>query len=517
MSTGGPRAHRSRRHRPGGRVRTDIMALLVIGAMAALAATAANAVTKRTNPNPPDKCPSGLQVLQPVTTGSHALTYEAEAGSISLVVRSTSDGPVVDFTTDGPTHLVDRVIVKRGDGAMHFDYRPDGTTSGTGLRAPTNPSTGKNHVPSYLCVATRLKPPPPVDVCPNIPGNQAEIPPGMIKDEAGNCVTPPPTDVCPNIPGNQATIPPGMIKDANGNCVTPPPPPPTDVCPNIPGVQETVPPGMIKDASGNCVTPPPPPTDVCPNIPGVQETIPPGMIKDASGNCVTPPPPPPPPPNVDLTIAKEDSADPISVGRVVQYTITVTNNGPGKATDVVVTDTVPAGLEIVSVRANQGTCSTSGRVITCRLGGLTPRSKAVVKVRARGTVPGSVVNTARVTGDQPDPNPNNNTTSETTRIVAPFQPPEVRCDSVTVGRRTISVGSRTTLRVFVKANGRPLAGERVRVSGAGISVSARTNGRGVAVVSVRAVRPGVVTIRVAGETCARRIGAVDRGQPDLTG
>ncbi len=35
---------------------------------------------------------------------------------------------------------------------------------------------------------------------------------------------PPPTDVCPNLEGNQATIPGGMVKDANGNCVTPPPP-----------------------------------------------------------------------------------------------------------------------------------------------------------------------------------------------------------------------------------------------------------------------------------------------------
>jgi uncharacterized repeat protein (TIGR01451 family) len=35
---------------------------------------------------------------------------------------------------------------------------------------------------------------------------------------------PPPTDVCPNLEGNQATIPSGMVKDANGNCVTPPPP-----------------------------------------------------------------------------------------------------------------------------------------------------------------------------------------------------------------------------------------------------------------------------------------------------
>ncbi len=41
----------------------------------------------------------------------------------------------------------------------------------------------------------------------------------------GSC-TPPPTDECPNIAGNQATVPAGMIKEANGTCATPPPPPP---------------------------------------------------------------------------------------------------------------------------------------------------------------------------------------------------------------------------------------------------------------------------------------------------
>jgi len=36
----------------------------------------------------------------------------------------------------------------------------------------------------------------------------------------------PPHDECPNLPGAQGTMPPGMIKDAGGNCVEPPPPPP---------------------------------------------------------------------------------------------------------------------------------------------------------------------------------------------------------------------------------------------------------------------------------------------------
>ena len=48
---------------------------------------------------------------------------------------------------------------------------------------------------------------------------------GHEQDTLGECnPPPPPTDVCPNIDGNQATIPEGMIKDEQGNCVTPPPP-----------------------------------------------------------------------------------------------------------------------------------------------------------------------------------------------------------------------------------------------------------------------------------------------------
>jgi hypothetical protein len=106
---------------------------------------------------------------------------------------------------------------------------------------------------------------------------------------AGDCTPPPSVDQCPNIPGVQETVPPGMIKDAHGNCVTPPTPP-VDQCPNIDGVQETVPPGMIKDAHGNCVTSPPPPmSDDCPNLPGIQGSVPEGMIKDSNGNCVSRP------------------------------------------------------------------------------------------------------------------------------------------------------------------------------------------------------------------------------------
>jgi uncharacterized repeat protein (TIGR01451 family) len=56
--------------------------------------------------------------------------------------------------------------------------------------------------------------------------------------------TPPPTDVCPNLPGDQATVPPGMVIDGNGNCVTPPVIPPPTVKPD-----ESMDVQVIKDAT----------------------------------------------------------------------------------------------------------------------------------------------------------------------------------------------------------------------------------------------------------------------------
>ena len=504
--------------RPGGRWRTDVLALLVVGAIFGITAAASALATTSTGSgpavtpvvvsgNPP--CTGQLKI-EPVRSGTFAASFGGEAGSITINVRDTGNGPVFDFATDKASHLVKAVVVKGGPNANVYDYGA-GVTADSGLHAPLNKD--KWYGLSHLCFATALKTtPPPVDVCPNIDGVQTTIPPGMIKDANGNCVTPP-VDVCPNIAGVQTTIPPGMIKDANGNCVTPPVTPPTDECPNIDGVQTSVPPGMVKDANGNCVTPP---TDVCPNLDGVQATVPPGMVKDASGNCVTPPGGPAP--LVDLAITKIDTPDPVSVGNLLRYTIRVTNRGPGRATGVTVTDVLPLGLKLVSTDTSQGSCSASGARITCRLGTMAVNLTATIRVTVRPARPGVVVNVVRVAGSEGDPNPVNNTSTATTRVVAPFQPPQAaRCDSVSVGRRTIDVGTRTTLRIVVKAGGRGLARARVRVRGAGIDVRTVTNRAGIARVTVQARRAGIVTISVASQNCQRRIGAITGSQPDLTG
>ena len=56
---------------------------------------------------------------------------------------------------------------------------------------------------------------------------------------------------------------------------------------------------------------------------------------------------------MDLTITASNSAP--NVGQPFSYTITVTNNGPDTATDVQVTDGIPAGLTFNSYTASQGT------------------------------------------------------------------------------------------------------------------------------------------------------------------
>lgn len=72
------------------------------------------------------------------------------------------------------------------------------------------------------------------DYCPNIPGYQSKFRAqfdGYVKLADGNCYK----DTCPNLPGLQTTIPPAMIKNAAGECITPP-----KGCPSLPDVRVTV-------------------------------------------------------------------------------------------------------------------------------------------------------------------------------------------------------------------------------------------------------------------------------------
>ncbi len=118
----------------------------------------------------------------------------------------------------------------------------------------------------------------------------------------------------------------------------------------------------------------------------------------------------------DLVVNKNDAPDPLIVGQSLTYTVTVSNLGPVTATNVVLTDTLPGSVAFVSATPTQGSCSESGGVVTCNFGTIPNGNVVAVTITVIPTAPGLITNTATVTGDQSDPNSNNNTDTENTQV-----------------------------------------------------------------------------------------------------
>ncbi|MFQ5595857.1 MAG: hypothetical protein ACE5HA_17055, partial [Anaerolineae bacterium] len=123
----------------------------------------------------------------------------------------------------------------------------------------------------------------------------------------------------------------------------------------------------------------------------------------------------------DLAVTKTDSPDPVLAGDNLTYTLTVTNNGPSDATGVTLADALPAEVAFVSATPSQGTCSEVAGAITCDLGDLAVDASATIEVvvtvdpaTAHGTM---LTNSAEVSGNEEDPNPDNNMATEETEVI----------------------------------------------------------------------------------------------------
>jgi len=119
----------------------------------------------------------------------------------------------------------------------------------------------------------------------------------------------------------------------------------------------------------------------------------------------------------DLVLVKSDSPDPVTVGNNLTYTITVTNNGPQVANDVVLTDTLPADVSFVSSSPSQGSC-TGTSTVTCDIGTITSGASATVTLVITPTTATILNNNASVTSSVGDPNGNNNHATTSTIVNA---------------------------------------------------------------------------------------------------
>ena len=122
--------------------------------------------------------------------------------------------------------------------------------------------------------------------------------------------------------------------------------------------------------------------------------------------------------DVDLRLDKTDTPDPVIVGQLLTYTLTVTNATPGTgfATNVTVVDTLPANVTFVG--ASPG-CTHNAGVATCVIGTLASSSSTSVAISLIPTVVGALSNTAVVSSDGDEINPADNTDTAGTLVIPP--------------------------------------------------------------------------------------------------
>lgn len=119
---------------------------------------------------------------------------------------------------------------------------------------------------------------------------------------------------------------------------------------------------------------------------------------------------------VDVSIAKSDSMDPVQLGDSFTYTLVVENAGPNTATGVAVSDQLPAGVLFVSAAPAGCTYNASAHLVKCSLGSIPAGGSASITIEVSAVQTGHWNNRSFVTSNESDTNPSNNFDAESTLI-----------------------------------------------------------------------------------------------------
>ena len=121
-------------------------------------------------------------------------------------------------------------------------------------------------------------------------------------------------------------------------------------------------------------------------------------------------------PSADLELVKTALTPEVHPGQQASFSLVMTNKGPSDAQEVKLVDTLPAGLAYVS--SSGASCEAAGQTVTCALGTITAGSSVTVELVTQPAGSRAPTRTRpSVSSTTPDPDPGNNSSEATVKVV----------------------------------------------------------------------------------------------------
>ncbi len=122
----------------------------------------------------------------------------------------------------------------------------------------------------------------------------------------------------------------------------------------------------------------------------------------------------------DLGAGLSAQPSPATAGVPLIYTLSVTNSSTNTANGIVLTDTLPPGVSVLTISPSQGTATNIGSVVTCNVGSLAGGASASVTLTVVPSAPGTLTNAVTAFASQSELTPANNSASVATVINPPL-------------------------------------------------------------------------------------------------
>ena len=159
------------------------------------------------------------------------------------------------------------------------------------------------------------------------------------------------------------------------------------------------------------------------------------------------------PGTVDVGITKSVvGPSTVSVGEDATFRFVISNSGTVAATNVVVTDTLPSGLEALALPPG---CEAAGSVVSCTLATLPPESELTIDVNARAAASAAgqtLTNLASIDADEYDLDPDNDT-SAADLTIRPLPTVDVGIEKSRIGSGAVPVGGEAVFRLLARNDG----------------------------------------------------------------